>query len=936
MTPFLYHTAQHLWETHGEQLSEMRIVFPNKRSALYFMRYLKEIVEVPFRVPECITINELFLLHSDKAIADKLTLCSKLYKSYKKTTKTAEDFPEFYPFANLLLGDFDAIDRHLVDTKQLFQNIASLKAIDNTLSYLTEEQLAAIQQFWSTFDVKKHSQQQQLFLQMWKALPKVYKDFNQTLETEKIAYEGRIFREVAEALKNGKSILAEVYSVFVGFNVLSKAEHEVFHLLQKQNSASFYWDCDEYLLENKHNEAGRFIVRNIRDFPNPSSFLQYRKINSQKDVVHITCTSEVQQAKVLGEMLTKLSEPQLTKTVVVLANEELLPTVLSSLPEELKSVNVSMGYPLSETPWMQFLELIVQLHKTTMWQGKTAYFSSEIVQKLLQHPYATYLEKSGIAALEYEMHNGNQAWVAAGSVKGKLQRILSPIYNEQDSYAYLKPLLGFLFAKSQLHSADRELMLRTGTLAQRIHDTLQTVAANTPQFFWTLLLKELSQQRMPFQVAKEKGLQIIGFLESRLLDFENVYILSANESYLPNISLAGSLIPYNLRIGAGLPTLDEQNAMYAYYFYRLLSGANKMTLFSVLGSEDMQCKEQSRYITQLQYEAPFDVRKMTAMSALQWVAPNPPLIMKNKETEHEFQKYFEGKRTLSASAINRYLRCPQNFYYRYIKGIEEVQNIAKADDSNMFGSIFHKAVELLYQPYVGEEISESLLRNIAKNENIERLILQAFQEELFGKKERVLRGKEWLIFDTLKHFLKQLIVRDSCYAPFTIVGLETSLEIPLQIEIAGKVRNIMLKGLIDRIDKKNGQLRIVDYKTGNINRGFTSLEGLFSACGEHRNPTALQTFLYCWLYYKHSGDLAMPCVYHLKEIQKIPNSEFQMGESRKKIPFKFEEYWQDYEDLLKKLLCEIFDSKIAFSPTDKVNECSHDAHSGICTAFGSA
>ncbi len=933
MKPFLSQVAENLWKLHGEQLSDMRIVFPNKRSALYFTNYLKEqITTTTFRMPECLTINELFVRYSDKVVADKLSLISRLYQVYQKVTGSKERFPEFYPFANLLLGDFDAIDKHLVEVKQLFRNIASLQAVDTTFSYLTEQQLAAIKQFWSSFDVAKHSSQQQFFLQMWQALPKVYEEFNAVLDDNGIAYEGRIFREVVEKWK--QSGTPAMNHVFIGFNVLSKAERELFRLLQKQGRASFYWDYASYFIANKHNEAGRFISKHIADFPCPSSFTFDSETDMDKKVTHISCNTEVQQAKIVGEILQKASKEEVAKTVIVLSNEELLPTFLASLPETLTSVNISMGYPLHETACVQFMELLMQLHQSTVWEGKTAYFSSEIVQKLLQHQYAKYIDKENVAQLEKEIQSTNKTRLSAGRVRGKLRRVLSPIFNEKDTYAYLKVLLSYLFAKSQPNSADREMLLRTSVLAQRIHEILQQVAAQEATFFWKLLLQELAQQRMPFQNSNEKGLQIIGFLESRLLDFENVYILSANESYLPNISLAGSLIPYNLRIGSGLPTIEEQNSMYAYYFYRLLSRARKMTLFSVSGSEAMQLKEQSRYITQLQHEAPFKIEELTAYAALDWVVAKPALIEKNEAIQAEFERYFTGEVALSASAINRYLRCPQNFYYRYIKGVQEVRSLAKADDSNMFGTLFHKAAELLYQPYVGEEISIGLLQKLNSKEHLQQLVLTAFETELFGNEKRELRGKEWLIFDTLQLFLERLLAKDSRYAPFVIVGLEKKMEHSLDIVVGGKHKRLVLRGLIDRIDEKYGVIRIVDYKTGAIKRNFLDLEHLFIPCDKYRNPTALQTFLYSWIFYKNTGKVPSPCVYQIKELQKDIAAEFKMGTGRKGTPFLIEAYMEEYEQLLQKLLAEIFGNETVFYPTDNEDECAHDAHTGICKAFG--
>ncbi|PVX50051.1 PD-(D/E)XK nuclease superfamily protein [Balneicella halophila] len=934
MRPFLHHTAQHLWNLYGEQLSDLKIVFPNKRSLIYFKKYLKEFATDYFIVPECLIINDLIVEQSRKVVADKLTLRGKLYKSFKKFNDTNESFSEFYPFANLLLGDFDTIDKHLVDTQQLFKNIASLQAIDDSLSYLTEEQIKAIKQFWKSFDIEEHSKHQQMFLQMWKALPKVYEDFNETLDEEGIAYEGRIFREVAEALKRGETTLADRQTVFIGFNVLSKAEREIFRLLKEQDIATFYWDYDVYYIDNRFNEAGRFISRNISDFPNPETFVLERGIDSQKNVKHIECATEVQQTKVLGEILKDISPEELKKSVVVLANEDLLVTVLSSLPETLDEVNISMGYPLKETPWMQFLELWVSLHRSMIWQDDTAFFSSDIIQKILHHPYASHFDKDEVKTLERKMRESNKMWVTAESISGKLSKMLSPIVKQEECYLHLKRLLSFLYTKTEAHSADRELMLRTSTLSRRMHDVLLRVDIKAQQFFWTILLEELTEQRMPFETSIEENLQIIGFLETRLLDFKNVYILSANENYLPNIQLAGSLIPYNLRIGAGLPTLDEQNSMYAYYFYRLLSRAETMTLFSVSGTEDMQTKEQSRYITQLKFEAPFVIDEMVASVDLKWVPAKPQEIVKDETVLGILsQKYFIDKKPISASAINRYLRCPQNFYYRYIKGVQEVQSLAKADDNNMFGSIFHKAAELLYKPYLNEEISTDLLNQIGKPKNLEKVIFEAFQIELFAGEERELRGKEWLIFDTLKHLLKKLINRDKNYAPFRVVGLEESMQASLQFETNGQTNEVVLGGLIDRIDEKDGVVRVVDYKTGYINRGFRSLEELFEATGKYRNPTALQTIFYSWLFYQNTGEFAEPCVYHLKDIETVPKTEFGMGEGKNKPPFSFAEHHREYESLLQKVLGDIFGNEPVFFRSEDDSECSHDSHTGICTVF---
>ncbi|PID95417.1 MAG: hypothetical protein CSA94_01725 [Bacteroidetes bacterium] len=543
-----------------------------------------------------------------------------------------------------------------------------------------------------------------------------------------------------------------------------------------------------------------------------------------------------------------------------------------------------------------------------------------------------YFENREVRQLQNSIQKTNKLWISVAEFSTGLTKIFNPIQKQAECYPYLKQLLELFFEKSE-NKVERELIKQTNLVGQHLHNILANLENNT-QFFWTLLLKELKQLRIPFEAASKPSLQIIGFLETRLLDFKNVFILSANEDFLPNVQLAGSLIPYNLRIGAGLPTLDEQNSMYSYYFYRLLGRAENMTLFSVTGSEEMQCKEQSRYITQLKYEAPFKVKEVSASATLQWIRPQEQLIEKDNFTKQIFQEYFSGKRTVSASSINCYLRCPQQFYYKYIKGIKEVQNIAKSDDSNVFGVIFHKAAELLYQPYIGKVITEDVLHRVGKKEHLRGLILEAFRMELFDSEERSLKGKELLILDTLEYFMEKLIKRDLKYAPFTVLGLEEKLEGTLKIEVGGEQQTVVLKGLIDRIDEKDGKIRIVDYKTGHIKRTFLDLEHLFIPCDKYRNPTALQTFLYGWLFFQNTENFAIPCVYHLKEIEKEVDAEFKMGEARRGEAFVFSEHLEEYETLLQKLLGEIFGNAPYFFPTENMTECAHDTHSGICTVFG--
>lgn len=931
--PFLDKVASNLWTCFGHELSEKSIVFPNKRSALYFSNYLKKYVEGTFISPQIVTINEFFANTSELVVAENTILLRMLYDSVQKVSPTGEAFDQFYPFASIILGDFDSMDKHMVNVEELLQNISSLKEIDAKFSYLTPEQIDAISQFWSTFEVEKQSQEQKAFLHLWSILYPVYKHFNDSLDKAGLAYEGKIFRELAKKLGRSKSNISETHHIFIGFNVLSKAEEYVFSHLQQLGKALFYWDYDPYFIDNKYNEAGRFIRKHIQNFSAHNTDFSTDGYSEEKNAKLLTCVGEVQQVKALGELLSKeMADEELKKTAIVLANEDLLLKLLESIPKEINALNVSMGFPLAESGWVQLLKALAQLQKTMVWKGQEAYFSVDWVRVVLQNVHirkATVSES--VDCLEI-IEKRNQSQIAYGSLPESIRYIFQPLRNVEDFFFFLDILQTRLFVEAKNELIEREAILHTQKIVRTMTTTLSGLHLQQMSFCFLLLIRELEQLRVPFQTTKEEGVQIIGFLESRLLDFEKVYILSANEDFLPNINLAGSLIPYNLRIGAGLPTLDEQNSMYAYYFYRLLSRAKEVTFFTVDGAEQTKMKEPSRYIRQLMSEAPFSIEKYTVNSAMQWRTDAFPLIEKDEQVQTVFQNYFDGVRKVSASALNQYLRCPQSFYYKYIAGIEERTSVANAEEYSMFGSIFHKAVELLYTAYLNEEITTSLLDKIGQKKNLEAVIHRAFVEELFGGDDkRKLEGKELLIFDILFHYLKKIITYDKKCTPFEILHLEKKIEYTLEIEVFGEMKQITLKGLIDRVDRKDGTVRIVDYKTGRVNNNkIQSLEHLFIPCHKDNNSIGLQILLYAWVYGQESGEYPLPLVYTIRDARiEVPIVDAEV----KTIPFDIRLHSEDFEKYLKKLLAEIFGEEPVFYPTEDEDNCIHDMHTGICQIF---
>lgn len=931
--PFLDKVALHLWQHFGHDLSERCVVFPNKRSALYFSNYLKKYAKGTFISPQIVTINEFFANTSQLVVAENTILLRMLYDSVQAVSPTTEKFDQFYPFASIILGDFDGMDKHLVDVEKLLQNISSLKEIDAKFSYLTLEQIEAISQFWSTFEVEKQSKEQKAFLHLWSILYPVYKHFNNVLNEAGLAYEGKIFRELIQKLESGESNIDKVHHIFIGFNVLSKAEEYLFSYFQQLGKALFFWDYDTYFIDNKYNEGGRFIRKHIQRFPSASEDFLVTGYSDTKNVKLVKCVGEVQQVKALGELLSrKMTKEEQKKTAVVLANEDLLLKLLESLPKEISAINVSMGFPLAESGWVQLLKALSQLHKTMVWRDRKAYISVHWLHVVLQNSHIKRTNAKERLELLAQIEKLNQHQIAYSSLPETIRYIFEPLKSVTHFFSYLETLQVKLFVEAKKELMEREAILHTQRIAKTISTTLLGIDLQQISFCFSLLVSELGQIRVPFQATKEEGIQIIGFLESRLLDFEKVYILSANEDFLPNINLAGSLIPYNLRIGAGLPTLDEQNSMYAYYFYRLLSRAKDVTFFTVDGAEQTKMKEPSRYIRQLMSEAPFVIDKYTVNSAMEWSTGALPLIEKGAQVQAVFQNYFDGKRKVSASALNQYLRCPQSFYYKYVADIKERRSVTNAEEHSMFGSIFHKAVELLYSEYLNEEITLPLLEKIGQKQNLEAVIHRAFVEELFaGDEHRKLQGKELLIFDILLHYLRKIVTYDKQRTPFEILYLEKKVEYTMEVNVLGEKKQITLKGLIDRVDRQGGTVRIVDYKTGRVyNNKIPSLENLFVPCHKDNNSIGLQILLYAWIYGQESKTYPLPIIYTLRDARiEVPIVDAEI----KTEPFDMTLHSEDFERYLKKLLAEIFGEEPVFYPTENRTDCTHDLHTGICQIF---
>ncbi len=930
MQKFLESIAQHFWNTQGSEIGNYVFVFPNKRSSLYMMHYLQNSTSETFLMPEFVTINELFQQHSSLVLADSLTLNLALYQVMKKVRNTTETFEEFYEWGNVLLADFDAIDKHLVNPDTLFQNVVSLKEIEQQFDYLTEEQKEALSQFWRSFESKKESPEQRNFKTIWGVLAEVYRHFNTQLSEQHYTYEGKLFREVIESLEQQK-FEAQKY-VFIGFNVLSKTEEILFEYLQHQGKAAFYWDYDLYFTESPYSEAGAFIRHYLKKFPTEGEDFHADNRTHNKEIQLIACPSEISQAKYVGQYLQECPLSEFDETAIVLGNEQLLLPVLNSLPEKTKKLNVTMGYPVTATPLVGFLQLLGELHRATNLRTESEGIPHAIVLKLLQHNYVQLLDREKAQELIAAILESNLEVVPWVFFKDTaFTSVFCSLQHFEDICNYLPRIfekLAHVFNnQARKQTIERENLFHVYKQILRLNTVLEASDTMSVNMYFRLLLKTIGNLSIPFSGEPIEGLQVLGFLETRLLDFKQVIMLSANEGYLPKITIGSSFIPYNLRIAVGLPTIDQHNAMFAYYFYRLLSRAEQLVILHVMPNEISQIKEESRYLTQLRYESSYRLKEKSLVFSIDLIEPKAIALSKGAEIQTVFQDFFDGNRSLSPSAINVYLRCPLSFYFRYVASIPEPKTVEKSDDNRIFGSLFHEAADLIYSEFQGELISKEILRKMSEEANIRAKLKLAFQKILFKEQEVAIKGKNLLIFEIVSKYLKRLLKQDEAYAPFRLIGLESVCTRAYKVKIGEQTKTIRIKGTIDRLDEKDGVIRVIDYKTGNVKHDFSSIEQLFEIGGEKRNNAALQTLLYASMS-EEKGQLA-PAIFSIKKPEASPF--LKMGNARNKEEIvDFSQVEKDYEARLEDTLAHMFDLKNTFTQTTIKEDCQYCAYATMC------
>jgi hypothetical protein len=941
---FLKLVVDHLYSNHGNKIQEVNLIFPGRRAGLFFMKQYKVLVkDKPMWAPPVRTISELISELSDLQVADPIILIFELYKVFCNIRKTTEDFDTFYPFGEMLLNDFDDIDKYLVDTHQLFQNISDLRDIENKFS-LTEEQLELIRQFWKNINLFEAGPVKKDFIGIWNQLSTIYDNFKSVLISKGIAYEGMVYRQVCDKIKNGElqGTISQQYAI-IGFNALNECEKVFFSYLQKNHLVNFYWDYDQYYVQNNWHEAGFFLRENLDRFPNSITPSNFNNLLSPKEISIVSAPSDIGQAKILPELLKNNTEARIdSETVVVLADEQLLIPVLSSLPAEIKDVNVTLGYPFRMTHVYSFLELMVKLQKNKRNSGGATKFYYRDVLALLNHTYTQIICGVTIDIIVNEIIANNLVFIAPEFLQKN--DYLTALFRETNTPAellnYLKEvgdntIYGLKGTDEYNESTNFQLdyWFTFLTAINRLKELLdkEEIEIGMPVLF-RLLKKVIGGLSTPFKGEPLAGLQVMGVLETRAIDFANVIILSANEGVFPKTESAPSYIPYNLRRGFGLPTIEHQDAIFAYYFYRLIQRAQKVVV-TYNSQTSTRVGEMSRFLYQLRFENAFKVNERSIGFSIHMGEENPINIPKNKQIEDylkSFTNQVEEPRYLTPTALSAYMECSLRFYFRYIAKIKEKEEVSEDIEGSVFGKLLHSAMEDIYRPYIGKVITNEIFETFIKSVNIEGAVIDAFSKVYFknSRGNETLHGKSILIKEILEKYIKEILKKDCLNSPFTIISLEE----PCKMEFNCNDSIVFIGGVIDRLDQINGSVRIIDYKTGNVDFSCPSIESLFNREGDTGKYSAIfQSMLYA-LVIKQQGEYkAFPVFPGLYGLRKIFSSDFDCSISVNKnkitdiLSFK-----DEYEQQLRGIVSEIFNPKVPFSKTPDKKKCENCAYRGIC------
>ncbi len=908
MTSFIRKTLDNLISRYSD-ISDFVIILPSKRAGNYFTKELARTTSKTIFAPRIESIEEFVKELSGLELASSIDLLFTFYEAYLKVTDkdNVESFKSVSSWANLLIGDFNEIDRFLVESDQLFKYLGAIKELSS----------------WSVDGQQTDSVKN--YLTFWKKLETYYSEFNNSLINKTKGHQGLLYREAVHQLENYLASNNK-HHVFIGFNALNKAEEVIIKECLQQGRASVYWDIDESFINNLLHDAGHFIRQHRFNWlyfkKHPFNWLD-NSYSQPKTIEIVGCTKQIGQVKYIGELLSNLihENGNLNNTAVVLGDESMLQPLLYSLPLGIDQLNITMGLPLKNSSLAYLFELLLKVHKTST---KRFYYKEVIA--LLQHPIVQKLENfDGIISL---IQKQNIVSITKDDLKIKGEEVsdfISIVFNnwEGNPKLALEKILEVISILKQALSKNKkanEIEMEFLYRFYKIFNELRTISSeynhiNDIQTLHNIYKELVSTETLDFQGNPYQGLQIMGMLESRVLDFETVIITSVNEGVLPAGKSNNSFIPFEAKISNGLPTYKEKDAVYTYHFYHLLQRAKNVFITYNTEPDALNGGEMSRFIRQLEFEGIHKIQHKVVAQKIKALGNNIKTVTKTGELLQDLK--LAAQKGLSPSSLTNYIRNPIDFYYEKCLGVKVFDEVEETIASNTLGNIIHKTLEDLYTPFLGEALQVIDLQNA--KQDIEETTKNNFKAEL--KKGDFTKGKNRIIFEVAKRYINNFISNEiedlKKGSSIEIVALEKQLK--TQLEFSGLGFPITIKGIVDRIDRRNGVLRIIDYKTGKVDQGKVEVvnwEDLNTDYDKHSKSFQVLTYAYM---FSIEESITQPMEAGIISFKNLKNGFLKFGKKdragayAKKETLITNETLDNFFKQLKALILEIFNPDIPFT-----------------------